>query len=74
MNAGLKPVLARLARGETLGHAEAEAAFGVVMDGLATPAQIGAECGLYIRRLRGRLPQDDRKKKGQPDHPHCSRV
>jgi anthranilate phosphoribosyltransferase/anthranilate synthase/phosphoribosyltransferase len=51
MNASLKPVLARLARGETLGHAEAEAAFGVVMDGLATPAQIGGM--LMAMRARG---------------------
>jgi anthranilate phosphoribosyltransferase/anthranilate synthase/phosphoribosyltransferase len=51
MNAGLKPVLARLARGESLNHAQAEAAFGVVMDGLATPAQIGGM--LMAMRARG---------------------
>jgi anthranilate phosphoribosyltransferase len=48
---GLKPVLARLARGESLSHAEAEAAFGVVMDGEATPAQIGGM--LMAMRARG---------------------
>ncbi len=36
----LKPVLARLALGETLTADESEAAFGVVMSGEATPAQI----------------------------------
>jgi anthranilate phosphoribosyltransferase/anthranilate synthase/phosphoribosyltransferase len=51
MSTGLKPVLARLARGETLSHAEAEAAFGVVMDGQATPAQIGGM--LMAMRARG---------------------
>jgi anthranilate phosphoribosyltransferase len=51
MNAGLKPVLARLARGESLNQAEAEAAFGVVMDGQATPAQIGGM--LMAMRARG---------------------
>jgi anthranilate phosphoribosyltransferase len=39
---GLKPVLARLASGETLNEAEAEDAFGVIMAGEATPAQIAA--------------------------------
>ncbi|HQT65487.1 MAG: anthranilate phosphoribosyltransferase [Acidocella sp. 20-57-95] len=51
MNEGLKPVLVRLARGETLNQAEAEAAFGVVMDGAATPAQIGGM--LMAMRVRG---------------------
>jgi anthranilate phosphoribosyltransferase/anthranilate synthase/phosphoribosyltransferase len=51
MNAGLKPVLARLARGESLNQAEAEAAFGVVMDGQATPAQIGGM--MMAMRARG---------------------
>jgi anthranilate phosphoribosyltransferase len=50
MNA-LKPVLARLARGERLSAAEAEAAFGVVMDGEATPAQIAGM--LMAMRARG---------------------
>ena len=51
MSTGLKPVLARLGRGESLNHADAEAAFGVVMDGLATPAQIGGM--LMAMRARG---------------------
>jgi anthranilate phosphoribosyltransferase len=51
MNLSLKPVLARLGRGETLSAAESEAAFGVVMDGLATPAQIGGM--LMAMRARG---------------------
>jgi anthranilate phosphoribosyltransferase/anthranilate synthase/phosphoribosyltransferase len=51
MNPGLKPFLARLARGETLDVTEAEAAFGIVMDGAATPAQIGGM--LMAMRARG---------------------
>ena len=51
MDAGLKPVLARLARGERLSEADAEAAFGVVMDGHATPTQIGGM--LMAMRVRG---------------------
>ncbi len=51
MTSGLKPVLARLARGETLSEAEAEAAFGIVMDGAATPAQVGGM--LMAMRVRG---------------------
>src|SRR5271163_4549753 len=51
MNLSLKPVLARLGAGETLSEAEAEAAFGVVMDGAATPAQIGGM--LMAMRARG---------------------
>jgi anthranilate phosphoribosyltransferase/anthranilate synthase/phosphoribosyltransferase len=51
MNVSLKPVLAQLARGEILTAPEAEAAFGVVMDGLATPAQIGGM--LMAMRVRG---------------------
>ena len=46
----LKPVLARIASGGTLDEAEAEAAFGVVMSGEATPAQIAAlATGLRLR-------------------------
>ncbi len=48
---GLKQVLARLAAGETLSVAESAAAFGVVMDGQATPAQIGGM--LMAMRVRG---------------------
>jgi anthranilate phosphoribosyltransferase len=51
MNLSLKPVLARLGRGETLSAADSEAAFGVVMDGLASPAQIGGM--LMAMRARG---------------------
>ena len=48
---GLKPFLARLARGESLDAADAAAAFGIVMDGAATPAQIGGM--LMAMRARG---------------------
>jgi anthranilate phosphoribosyltransferase len=41
MSTNLRPVLGRLALGETMNEAEAEAAFGVIMAGEATPAQIG---------------------------------
>jgi anthranilate phosphoribosyltransferase/anthranilate synthase/phosphoribosyltransferase len=51
MNSGLKPVLARLGRGETLSETEAGEAFGLVMDGQATPAQIGGM--LMAMRARG---------------------
>ncbi len=47
----LKPVLARLAMGETLSADESEAAFGVVMSGEATPAQIaGLLMAMRVRR------------------------
>jgi anthranilate phosphoribosyltransferase/anthranilate synthase/phosphoribosyltransferase len=49
--ADLKPVLARLATGQTLSEAEAEAAFATIMDGAATPAQIGGL--LMALRTRG---------------------
>jgi anthranilate phosphoribosyltransferase len=48
---GLKPVLARLAAGETLAADESEAAFGVIMAGEATPAQIAGL--LMAMRVRG---------------------
>ncbi len=51
MSADLKPVLARLARGESLSEAEAEAAFGIIMTGEATPAQIAGL--LMAMRVRG---------------------
>jgi anthranilate phosphoribosyltransferase/anthranilate synthase/phosphoribosyltransferase len=51
MNLSLKPVLARLARGDRLTAEEAQVAFGVVMDGQATPAQIGGM--LMAMRVRG---------------------
>jgi anthranilate phosphoribosyltransferase len=48
---GLKPVLARLAAGGTLAESEAEAAFGLIMAGEATPAQIAGL--LMALRVRG---------------------
>lgn len=51
MSSGLKPVLARLGRGQSLSEAEAGEAFGLVMDGEATPAQIGGM--LMAMRARG---------------------
>ncbi len=51
MSANLKPVIARLAAGETLTDAQAEAAFDIIMSGEATPAQIGGL--LMAMRLRG---------------------
>jgi len=47
----LKPILARLAAGESLTEAEAEEAFGVIMAGEATPAQIAGL--LMAMRVRG---------------------
>ena len=47
----LKPVLARLATGATLNAGEAEAAFGTIMSGEATPAQIAGL--LMAMRVRG---------------------
>jgi len=47
----LKPVLARLALGETLTAADAEDAFGIIMSGEATPAQIAGL--LMAMRVRG---------------------
>jgi len=47
----LKPVLARLALGETLSADESEAAFGLIMSGEATPAQIaGLLMAMRVRR------------------------
>src|SRR5208283_4508707 len=51
MSNNLKPLLARLATGETLPAADAEAAFDIIMSGEATPAQIGAL--LMAMRVRG---------------------
>nr|WP_256476290.1 anthranilate phosphoribosyltransferase [Siccirubricoccus soli] len=47
----MKPVLARLAAGERLAESEAEAAFGTIMAGEATPAQIAGL--LMAMRVRG---------------------
>ncbi len=51
MSGSLKPVLGRLAEGETLSEAEAEAAFGAIMSGEATQAQIAGL--LMAMRVRG---------------------
>ncbi|MBU6499575.1 MAG: anthranilate phosphoribosyltransferase, partial [Rhodospirillales bacterium] len=51
MSSNLKPVLARLAGGESLSEAEAEEAFGTIMSGEATPAQIaGLLMAMRVRR------------------------
>lgn len=51
MTTNLKPVLARIATGETLTEAEAEEAFATIMSGEATPAQIaGLVMGMRVRR------------------------
>jgi anthranilate phosphoribosyltransferase len=47
----LKPVLARVATGETLSAGDAEDAFGLIMSGEATPAQIAGL--LMAMRVRG---------------------
>jgi anthranilate phosphoribosyltransferase len=47
----LKPVLAKVANGETLSEEQAERAFDVLMSGQATPSQMGAF--LMALRLRG---------------------
>jgi anthranilate phosphoribosyltransferase len=47
----LKPILARLAAAERLNEAEAEEAFGIIMSGEATPAQIAGL--LMALRVRG---------------------
>jgi anthranilate phosphoribosyltransferase len=47
----VKPILERLARGETLAEAEAEAAFGLIIAGQATTAQIAGL--LMAMRVRG---------------------
>ena len=51
MTLTLKSVLARLAVGETLPAEDAEAAFGIIMSGEATPAQIAGL--LMAMRVRG---------------------
>ncbi|HZF76042.1 MAG TPA: anthranilate phosphoribosyltransferase, partial [Acetobacteraceae bacterium] len=47
----LKPILGRLASGERLAESEAEHAFGLIMNGEATPAQIAGL--LMAMRVRG---------------------
>ena len=51
MSSDLKPTLARVAAGASLTEEEAEAAFGIIMAGEATPAQIGGL--LMAMRVRG---------------------
>jgi len=51
MTGSLKPYLAQLGRGESLSQAAAESAFGIIMDGDATSAQIGGM--LMAMRARG---------------------
>ncbi len=53
---GLRPVLARIAGGARLSEAEAEAAFDLLLDGAATPAQIAAL--LIGLRVRGETPDE----------------
>ena len=51
MSNNLKPYLARVAAGETLSEAESETAFGIIMAGEATPAQIaGLIMAMRVRR------------------------
>lgn len=51
MSGNLRPALAKVASGETLTEAEAEDAFGVIMAGEATPAQIaGLVMAMRVRR------------------------
>ncbi len=51
MSNNLKPLLARLAAGDTLSADDAETAFDIIMSGEATPAQIGGL--LMAMRVRG---------------------
>jgi anthranilate phosphoribosyltransferase/anthranilate synthase/phosphoribosyltransferase len=51
MTGSLKPYLAQLGRGESLSQENAESAFGIIMDGAATAAQIGGM--LMAMRARG---------------------
>jgi anthranilate phosphoribosyltransferase len=51
MSTNLKPLIARLAAGETLSDRDSESAFDIIMSGEATPAQIGAL--LMAMRVRG---------------------
>ena len=51
MDGNLKPILGRLAQGATMSIAEAEQAFGIIMAGEATPAQIAGL--LMALRVRG---------------------
>ena len=51
MSGNLRPALAKVASGDTLTEAEAEDAFGIIMAGEATPAQIaGLVMAMRVRR------------------------
>jgi len=52
----MKPLLAKVAGGDTLNAGEAEAAFDIIMSGDATPAQIGAF--LMALRVRGETVEE----------------
>ena len=52
----MKPLLAKVAGGDTLEAGEAEAAFDIIMSGDATPAQIGAF--LMALRVRGETVEE----------------
>ena len=52
----MKPLLAKVAGGDTLDAGEAEAAFDIIMSGNATPAQIGAF--LMALRIRGETVEE----------------
>jgi anthranilate phosphoribosyltransferase len=56
MSQTLKPFLAKVANGDALTRAEAEEAFGVMMAGEATPAQIGGF--LMALRVRGETVEE----------------
>ena len=56
MSASLKPFLAQLATGKPLTQAEAETAFGIIMDGEATQAQIAGL--LMSMRTRGETVEE----------------
>jgi anthranilate phosphoribosyltransferase len=52
----MKPLMAKVASGDTLDATEAEAAFDIIMSGDATPAQIGAF--LMALRVRGETVEE----------------
>ena len=52
----MKPLMAKVASGDTLEAAEAEAAFDIIMSGDASPAQIGAF--LMALRVRGETVEE----------------
>ncbi|MEX6507781.1 anthranilate phosphoribosyltransferase [Jiella sp. M17.18] len=56
MSGSLKPLIAKVADGQSLTRAEAETAFGIMMSGEATPSQIGAL--LMALRVRGETVEE----------------